>query len=179
MARLTPTRSRSRGRTLTILAALLFVMPLVEIAAIIAVGQVLGLWPTIILLVLESAFGAWLVRREGSHAWRALSTALRTGAMPSRELSDAALILVGGALLLTPGFVTDVVGFLVVAPPTRPVARRILERVVAQRLLGGLVPAAGMPGGMPRHWSDPQQRDPGGPMGPPGAGTTVRGDVVD
>lgn len=179
MARLTPTRSRSRGRTLTILAALLFVMPLVEIAAIIAVGQVLGLWPTLILLVLESAFGAWLVRREGSQAWQALATALRTGAMPSRELSDAALILVGGALLLTPGFVTDVVGFLVVAPLTRPLARRILERVVAQRLLGGFAPMAGMPGAVPKGFDDRRQSDPGGPMGPPGAGTTVRGDVVD
>jgi UPF0716 protein FxsA len=175
MARVNSGRTRStRGRILAILGLLLFVMPLIEISAIIAVGQVIGMWPTIILLVLESAFGAWLVRREGGQAWGALATALSTGRMPSRELSDAALILVGGALLLTPGFVTDIVGFLIVAPPTRPVARRMLERLVAQRLLAGMVPAASPASGNPRAW-----HGPGGPMGPPGAGTTVRGDVVD
>lgn len=176
MARMTSVRTRlTRGRILAILAVLLFVMPLLEISAIIAVGQVLGVWPTIILLVLESAFGAWLVRREGGRAWRALATALRTGSMPSRELSDAALILVGGALLLTPGFITDIVGFLVVAPPTRPVARRILEGIVAQRLLASVVPgSAGSAGSGAQAWNGPR-----GSMDPPGAGTTVRGDVVD
>lgn len=179
MARVTSVRTRlTRGRILAILAILLFVMPLLEIAAIIAVGQVIGLWPTIILLVLESAVGAWLVRREGGRAWRALATALRTGSMPSRELSDAALILVGGALLLTPGFITDVVGFLIVAPPTRPIARRILEGIVAQRLLASVVPVTGGAGG-PAAWPGQTWSGPGGPMGPPGAGTTVRGDVVD
>lgn len=175
MARVKPGRTRStRGRILAVLGLLLFVMPLIEISAIIAVGQVIGMWPTIILLVLESAFGAWLVRREGGQAWGALATALNTGRMPSRELSDAALILVGGALLLTPGFVTDIMGFLIVAPPTRPVARRILERLVAQRLLAGMVPATSAGWESPQAWNGP-----GGPKGPPGAGTTVRGDVVD
>jgi UPF0716 protein FxsA len=175
MARVKSGRPRStRGRILAILALLLFVMPLLEISVIIAVGQVIGMWPTIILLVLESAFGAWLVRREGGQAWTALATALRTGRMPSRELSDAALILVGGALLLTPGFVTDLVGFLVVAPPTRPLARRVLERLVAERLLAGVVPSAST------GWEDPPAwNGPGRPMGQPGAGPTVRGDVVD
>lgn len=175
MAPVTPARpGKRRGRILAVLALLLFVMPLVEISAIIAVGQVIGLWPTVILLVVESAFGAWLVRREGGRAWRALATALRTGAMPSRELSDAALILVGGALLLTPGFVTDLVGFLVIAPPTRPVARRVLEGIVAQRLLASVGVAGADPTRSQRTWDGP-----GGPMGPPGAGTTVRGDVIE
>lgn len=174
MARMTSDRRPARGRVLATLAVLLFVMPLLEISAIIAVGQVIGLWPTVILLVLESAFGAWLVKREGGRAWRALATALRTGTMPSRELSDAALVLVGGALLLTPGFVTDIVGFLVVAAPTRPIARRILEDVVSRRLLAGVVPMApGPSGGAGSPWDGP-----GRPMGPPGAGPTVRGDVL-
>ena len=83
MARMTSDRRPARGRVLATLAVLLFVMPLLEISAIIAVGQVIGLWPTVILLVLESAFGAWLVKREGGRAWRALATALRTGTMPT------------------------------------------------------------------------------------------------
>jgi UPF0716 protein FxsA len=91
----------------------------------------------VFVLLLESALGAWLVRREGARAWEALTTALRTGRMPSRELADAALVLVGGTLLLAPGFLTDVVGFALILPVTRPIARRLLEAVVARRLLGG------------------------------------------
>jgi UPF0716 protein FxsA len=129
---------------------LLLVVPVLEIAVIVAVGQVIGGWQTLLLLVLESLLGAWLVRREGARAWSALTTALNTGRMPSRELADAALVLVGGTLLLTPGFVTDVVGFFLILPFTRPVARGVLEQVVARRLLGGFFrppPGGGRPGG--------------------------------
>ncbi|MGA8044960.1 MAG: FxsA family protein [Dermatophilaceae bacterium] len=182
---------------LMLIAVLLFVMPLIEITAVIAMGQLIGVWPTITLLVLESALGAWIVRREGGRAWEALVTALQTGRMPSRELSDAALILVGGVLLLTPGFVTDIVGFLVVLPLTRPVARRLLERAVAQRLLGGMVSTAGPGagtgfggtgfggtgfGGTASGPGEPYgrtRRGPGEPGGSSGAGDTIRGDVID
>ena len=76
-------------------------------------------------------------------------TALNTGRMPSRQLADAALVLVGGTLLLTPGFLTDIVGFFLILPPTRPLARRGLEAMVARRLLGGFFGGggAGGPGG--------------------------------
>jgi UPF0716 protein FxsA len=116
---------------------LLLVVPVLEIAVIVAVGQVIGGWQTLLLLVLESLLGAWLVRREGARAWSALTTALNTGRMPSRELADGALVLVGGTLLLTPGFLTDIVGFFFILPFTRPLARGVLERAVARRLLGG------------------------------------------
>ncbi len=102
---------------------------------IIAVGKVIGGWPTLGLLLLESALGAWLVRREGARAWASLREALRTGRMPSRQLSDAALVLVGGTLLLTPGFLSDIVGFFFILPFTRPIARKALEAAVARRLL--------------------------------------------
>jgi UPF0716 protein FxsA len=117
---------------------LLLVVPILEIATIIAVGKVIGGWPTLVLLLLESALGAWLVRREGARAWQALVTALNTGQMPSRQLADAALVLVGGTLLLAPGFLTDLVGFFLIVPATRPIARTLLETVVARRLLGGV-----------------------------------------
>jgi UPF0716 protein FxsA len=116
---------------------LLLVVPILEIAAIIGVGRVIGGWQTLVLLVVESLLGAWLVRREGARAWGTLSTALRSGQMPSRELADAALVLVGGTLLLTPGFLTDVVGFFFILPATRPIARRVLEGAVARQLLRG------------------------------------------
>jgi UPF0716 protein FxsA len=128
----------SSRRWLTAAFLLLLVLPSVELALIVAVGRTIGAWQTLALLLVESAFGAWLVRREGARAWTALTTALTTGRMPSRQLADAALVLVGGTLLLTPGFATDVVGFLVILPGSRVVARRWLEAVVRRRLLAGL-----------------------------------------
>ena len=141
---------------LLVLFFLLFVgMPILEIYVIIQVGQVIGAWWTILLLVADSIVGGWLIRREGRRAWLALTTALRSGRMPATELADGALILVGGTLMLSPGFVTDAFGMLLILPFTRPIARRLLTRVVGQRLL--------------------EARRPGpGPRGP-----VVRGEVVD
>lgn len=152
----------------------LLVVPVLEIAAIIAVGKAIGGWQTLLLLLVESALGAWLVRREGARAWAALNTALRTGQMPSRQLSDAALVLVGGTLLLAPGFLTDVVGFFFILPFTRPFARTLLEAAVAKRLLGGFS----------SRWGSGPGGTGAGPMGPGGTrggpGGTGRGpDVVD
>ena len=117
------------------IAIALLVVPLVEIYVIVQIGQVIGPWWTIGLLVVESALGAWLVKREGRRAWRALNSALQTGQMPGRELADGALVLIGGTLLLTPGFVTDVFGFFFVLPFTRPVARRALSAFVTRRMM--------------------------------------------
>jgi len=113
----------------------LLVVPVAEIALIVAVGSVIGGWQTIALLLLESALGAYLVKREGRRSWRALQAALNTGLMPGRELADAALVLIGGTLLLTPGFLTDIVGFFFILPFTRPITRRWLQRVVERRLV--------------------------------------------
>lgn len=118
----------------TMLFVVLLISPIAEIAVIVGVGRVIGSWQTLALLVIVSMIGAWLVRREGSSAWRALRVSLQTGRMPGRELTDAALILVGGTLLLTPGFLTDLVGFVLIAPPTRPLARRWLQVIVERRL---------------------------------------------
>jgi UPF0716 protein FxsA len=122
---------------LILLPILFLVVPILEIFVIIQVGQAIGAWPTVLLLLVESALGAWLVRREGRRAWRALRGAFETGRVPSRELADAGLVLVGGALLLTPGFVTDVVGFFFVLPFARPLARRLLWAYIARRAARG------------------------------------------
>ncbi|HEX8498646.1 MAG TPA: FxsA family protein [Actinomycetales bacterium] len=131
--------SRGRSRWTVVLLVALLVVPTLEIAVIVTVGREIGVLPTLVLLVAESALGAWLVRREGARAWRALSQALTSRRMPAGELSDAALVLVGGTLLLTPGFLTDVAGFFFVLPFTRPLARRLLTRVVERQLLGSVV----------------------------------------
>ncbi|HYO86524.1 MAG TPA: FxsA family protein [Dermatophilaceae bacterium] len=125
---------RQRPPWRTMLFIVLLISPIAEIAVIVGVGRVIGSWQTLALLVVVSTIGAWLVRREGSSAWRALRVSLQTGRMPGRELTDAALILVGGTLLLTPGFLTDLVGFALIAPPTRPLARRWLQVIVERRL---------------------------------------------
>ena len=148
-----------------VLVVLFLLTPVVEIYVIIQVGQQIGALPTVVLLVAESALGAWLVKREGRRAWTALRGALGTGRLPGRELADAALVLVGGTLLLTPGFVTDVVGFFLVLPPTRPLARRVLAWFVARRAVSMVAP--------------PGHRRPGAAPPGPGAPRVVRGEVVD
>lgn len=114
----------------------LLVVPVAEIALIVAVGSVIGGWQTLALLLAESALGAYLVKHEGRRSWQALVSALNTGQMPGRELADAMLVLIGGALLLTPGFLTDIAGFFLILPFTRPITRRWLQRVVERRLVG-------------------------------------------
>jgi UPF0716 protein FxsA len=159
---------------LWVLLVALVVVPLAEIYVLIQVGQVIGAWWTIVLLVADSLLGGWLIRREGGRAWRALSTSLQSGRMPARELADGALILVGGALMLSPGFVTDLLGILLILPFTRPVARRALTTVLSRRLLAGVVPTGG-PAGGGHPWSGPRP----GPRTAQGPGPVVRGDVVD
>ena len=111
---------------MTLLLAFI-VVPIVELYVIGQVGGAIGLWPTLALLLIDSLAGAVLVRREGRRAWTAFRDALSAGRWPGDEVVQGALVLVGGALLLTPGFVTDAVGLLLVLPPTRAVAARLIR----------------------------------------------------
>ena len=118
------------------LLLLLFVaVPAAEIYVLIQVGQAIGALPTVLLLVADALVGAWLSRREGRRAWRALQEAIVAHRVPAKEVADGALVVLGGAFLLTPGFLTDVIGVLCLLPPTRALLRRALTRVVARRLL--------------------------------------------
>jgi UPF0716 protein FxsA len=153
-----------------------------EVFVIVSVGQVIGGWETVGLLFAMSVLGTYVVRREGAAAWRELQGALGSGRIPGRELADAALVLVGGTLLLTPGFLTDVVGLFFLLPFTRPVARRLLIGTVARRLtvvgVGGRSrTGARAPG---RHPEGDRHRPPGpqGRTGPPGRGWTPAGGRV-
>jgi UPF0716 protein FxsA len=119
---------------LGLLALLFLIVPIVELAVIIQVGQALGVVETIGLLVLISAAGAWLVKREGMGVWRRFNQQLAAGRMPGRELADGVLILMAGALLLTPGFVTDCVGILLLLPPVRSAIRAAALRRVQWRV---------------------------------------------
>lgn len=115
------------------LALAFLVVPFVELFLLIQVGQVVGVWWTILLVLAISVLGSWLVRREGWAAWRRITTRVQTGEVPGDELVDGGLILFAGALLLTPGFVTDVAALFLLLPPTRAVVRRVaLKRLVAK-----------------------------------------------
>ena len=148
----------------------LIVVPIVELYVIVQVGQGIGILPTLALLVVMSLLGGYLLRREGTRTWRALREALQAGRLPAREVADGALVILGGALLLTPGFATDLFGLLCILPPTRAVLRWVLTGVVARRLgAGGLV--AERFGRRPTRPTDPR---PG-----PRRGDVVEGEVVE
>jgi UPF0716 protein FxsA len=110
-----------------LLVVLFVVVPLLELVVIIQVGQIIGTPATIALLVADSVLGAWLLRREGRKAWQQFRAALEEMRWPGDEVTQGALIIVGGTLLLTPGFVTDVVGFLLLLPPTRAAVSKVLR----------------------------------------------------
>lgn len=116
----------------------LIVVPLLELLIVLQVGAAIGGWWTAVLLVLDSLLGAYLLRVEGRRAWREFRTALDEGRWPGDEVAQGALIIVGGTLLLTPGFLTDVVGFLFLLAPTR--------RLVSARLRTRVARAATAPG---------------------------------
>lgn len=163
----------------------LLVVPVIEVFIIIKVGQSIGGWPTLALLLLWSGLGAWVVKREFSRAFGALRSAFGGGRMPARELSDAALILIGGTLLLAPGFLTDALGLFFLLPFTRPLARRVLERAVAAKLVGsaGMTGFVGAPFGARRPF-DAMTGAPGSTHEPyPNAGSFARrrtaNDVVE
>lgn len=104
--------------------ALLFVIlfiavPVVELWLILQVGEMIGVMPTILLLLLDSLLGAWLVKNQGSAVWRNFRTAVDAGKIPANEAVNGFLVIMGGTLLLVPGFLSDIVGILLIAPPSR------------------------------------------------------------
>jgi UPF0716 protein FxsA len=118
-----------------VLVLLFVLVPLAELAVIIAVGKSIGVLATLLLLLAFSLFGAWLARREGLAAWRRFQLAMVDGRMPTREVADGAMILLAGAMLLMPGFLTDLVGLLLLVPTTRALARRLVSALARRRAL--------------------------------------------
>jgi UPF0716 protein FxsA len=118
---------------------LFIVVPMAELAVIIQVGQLIGVWWTIAILVADSILGSVLMRSQGRAAWRQFNAATRAGRVPAREVLDGALVIFGGALLLTPGFLTDVLGLALLLPPTRALVRGVLARRLAQRMVASVV----------------------------------------
>jgi UPF0716 protein FxsA len=118
-----------------LLIVLFIVIPIAELALIIQVGSWIGFWPTLALLILDSVLGSMLMRSQGRRAWQRFNEAIAEGRAPTREVLDGVLVIFGGALLLTPGFITDVFGFLFLFRPTRVLVRRLIVRRATLRIL--------------------------------------------
>ena len=122
-----------------LLIVLFIVVPIAELALIIQVGQLIGVWWTIALLLADSILGSMLMRSQGRLAWRRFNAAISEGRAPTREALDGVLVIFGGALLLTPGFLSDIVGVLFLLPPTRALIRRVFLRQAMKRITVSMV----------------------------------------
>jgi UPF0716 protein FxsA len=111
---------------MALLALIFLVFPIAELAVIVTVARSVGVFETIALIVVVSIVGAWLAKREGLGMLTRIRAALDRGEMPSREVADGFLILFAGALMITPGFITDCLALVLLFPPTRAVVRRTL-----------------------------------------------------
>jgi UPF0716 protein FxsA len=117
------------------LVLLFIVVPIAELAVIIQVGQAIGVWWTIAILVADSILGSLLMRTQGRAAWRRFNDAVQAARVPAREVLDGALVVFGGLLLLTPGFLTDILGLVLLIPPTRALVRAVLVRRLEHRMV--------------------------------------------
>jgi UPF0716 protein FxsA len=128
------------------LVLLFIVVPIAELAVIIQVGEAIGVWWTIALLIADSLLGSLLMRHQGRAAWRRFAGAVESARVPAREVADGVLVIFGGALLLTPGFITDILGLILLIPPTRALVRGILARRLAHRMVTSATRPRARPG---------------------------------
>jgi UPF0716 protein FxsA len=122
------------------LIVLFILVPLAELYVILKIGDLIGLPLTLALLVVDSLLGSWLLRTQGRAVWRQFRRALEQGRMPHREVLDGVLVIFGGAFLITPGFLTDIIGALLLLPVTRPAMRRLVVRRLGLRLVSEPIP---------------------------------------
>jgi UPF0716 protein FxsA len=113
---------------MALLIALFIIIPIAELYVILKVGDLIGILPTLALLVADSLLGAWLMRSQGRSVWARFQNTMQAGRIPHREVLDGVFVIFGGAFLITPGFLTDIVGALLLIPPTRALFRRWLIR---------------------------------------------------
>ncbi len=173
-----PTPARRSGlRPGRLLALALLVLPILEILVIVAVGQAIGAWPTFLLLVAGCVLGVLIIRHQGGRAWRSLNQAVQSGRMPARELADGIVVLLGGTLLLVPGFITDVLGLILVLPFTRPVARSLLASVISRRMIVVTDRFTGPTVADRAEWE--QQAPPQGPRRSTSSDEVVEGEIID
>jgi UPF0716 protein FxsA len=115
---------------MVLLLVFLIAVPLAELYVIVQVAHLIGFIPTLVVLLAVSVAGAWLLKHEGMAAWRRVRDATARGEMPATQVADGALVLLGGALLMTPGFITDAAGLLLLIPGVRVALRGGIRRLI-------------------------------------------------
>ncbi|ADC48741.1 MULTISPECIES: FxsA family protein [Alkalihalophilus] len=120
-----------------ILLLLIIIVPALEIAVLILSGNTIGVWPTIALIILTGVLGAWLAKKEGLQAIRVAQLQASQGQLPSSVMLDGICILIGGVVLLTPGFITDAIGFFLLIPATRGIAKGFLLSIFNKMIKNG------------------------------------------
>jgi UPF0716 protein FxsA len=130
---------------LVALVVVFIVLPIAEIALLVQVGRGIGLPLTIALLIADSVIGSLLLRSQGRAVWRRFQATMQSGRMPHREVQDGVLVIFGGALLITPGFLTDILGLLLLIPPTRAVVRRFVMKALTRRAVSRVSDRAARP----------------------------------
>jgi UPF0716 protein FxsA len=180
-------------RRLIVIVALLIIIPTIEIAVLIAVGKVIGVGWTVALILGTSVLGGWLLRTQGARAWRAFRADVNAGRPPGNAATDGLLVLAGGMFMLVPGLVSDVIGLVLIAPPTRRLARTAVLAVVTRRMsstaatslfgprrvrvrTGGAYGEGSAAGGHPA--SGPSGVGPSG-VGPVGGPEAIEGEIID
>src|SRR3954454_624777 len=113
---------------MVLLILVFIVVPIAERYVIFKIGDAIGGAPTLALLVIDSLLGSWLMRSQGRTVWNRFQQTMEAGRIPHREVFDGVLVIFGGAFLITPGFLTDIIGVLLLVPPTRALFRRWLVR---------------------------------------------------
>jgi UPF0716 protein FxsA len=131
---------------LPLLILLFILVPIAELAVIITIGEAIGVWWTIALLIADSVLGSMLMRAQGRVTWRRFNAAVAEGRVPAHETIDGVLVIFGGALLLTPGFISDIFGLICLLPPTRALARRFLLARLAHRMTASMTRGVRGPG---------------------------------
>jgi len=122
------------------------IIPFVEIYLLLQIGGIVGVFPTIALVVLTAIVGAGLLRQQGLATWQRFQDNLAKGTLPAYEMVEGPILLVGGALLLTPGFFTDIIGFACLIPPMR---KKIAQYIIEKRLVQAGVPPHQQPKSQP------------------------------
>lgn len=114
-------------------------MPVIEIIVLLLSGNVIGFWPTLFLIVVTGLIGAYLAKRQGMETWKKAQEQIRYGMMPGNEIIDGICIFLGAALLLSPGLISDIIGLILVFPPTRNLLKPIVIRFIMNRMNKGKV----------------------------------------
>ncbi|MFB6467715.1 FxsA family protein [Cytobacillus sp. Hz8] len=119
------------------LILILIIVPALEIALLIISGKTIGILPTIVMIIFTGVLGAYLAKKQGLETIRKLQDQLQRGQMPGMAILDGVCILIGGIFLLTPGFITDIFGFLLLLPPTRKFFQFLMMNAIRKRIKNG------------------------------------------